>query len=104
VALIVAELARVLAPTGQLLAALASQRDIRFGRGTQLADDCFAPDEGDEIGVPHLFVTEKRLHELFEPAFVLTHYAEYDVAKIVGKWAHADATGHRHWFIRAQRR
>jgi len=86
-----------------LFATFGSTRDPRFGTGRRIDESTFAPDRGDEAGVPHAFFDEARLRAL------LVDFGDLDVgessaAQTVGRWAHpSDSTeGIVHWFVRAR--
>jgi hypothetical protein len=87
-----------------LYATFASVRDARFGNGTRIDDETFAPDEGDEIGVAHVYFTEMRLRELLERRYTIESMEERDVDEVAGRWAHAQKPhGSVHWFVQATR-
>jgi hypothetical protein len=98
--------AALLEPRGLLYATFGSTRDARFGRGTRIDAQTYAPDEGDERGVAHAFFTESELRETIETHFVLEMLAETSVDAIAGKWAHGERPLERsvHWFATAHRR
>ncbi|HVA36214.1 MAG TPA: class I SAM-dependent methyltransferase [Candidatus Dormibacteraeota bacterium] len=105
VRLALAETARVLAPGAPFVLTLASVEDDRYGEGTMVELDVFAPAAGDEAGVPHLYVDEDGVRELLSPHFAIASLRQVDVDSVVGRWAHgADrGTGRRHWFVEARR-
>jgi len=53
------EFARVLSPAGALIVNLLSKEDARFGEGDCVGRNTYAPDHGDERGIPHYFVEDK---------------------------------------------
>ena len=75
-------------PSGLLFATFGSTRDSRFGRGERLDDSTFAPDDGDERGVPHAYFDRDRLVALFEPYFEIESLDEQGVDDVAGTWAH----------------
>lgn len=105
VAEMAARVARALKAGGFFYATFASKRDARFGTGTRVAEDAFAPDSGDEAGVTHAYFDETGLRRALEPGFEIETLTEENVDAIVGKWAHAQRpTGSVHWFVRARKR
>lgn len=104
VAVIIAECARVLKPGGTFRAVFASTRDRRFGQGRKIADDCWAPSDGDEQGVAHLYVQAAEIAELLHPFFHIFGLHEHDADHIAGAWAHRRPAGLVHWFVQARRR
>ncbi len=93
------EIERVLRAGGVLYATFGSTRDARFGAGTRIDRHTFAPRSGDEAGVPHLFLDEKRVRRILHP-FTVEELRETSVDEIVGKWAHtlAPLSAGVHWF------
>lgn len=88
-----------------LYGTFASTRDARFGKGTQIDEVTFAPVEGDEIGVAHVYFNEARLRELLGRRFAIESLEERDVDDIAGRWAHAQKPhGSVHWFVQARKR
>jgi hypothetical protein len=93
-------------PGGWLFATFGSTGDARYGRGEQIDESTFAPNGGDERGVPHAYYDRKRLCALLEPLFELESLEEHRVDDVAGKWAHArrPLAGAAHWFAVARRR
>jgi hypothetical protein len=85
-------------------ATLGSQNDPRFGTGTRIDDDTFAPLTGAERGVAHTYVTAADARALFAD-FVVESLEEVAGGESVGRWAHddADAATIVHWYVRARR-
>ena len=97
------EIARVSRHGARLFATFGSQRDARFGKGTRLGPQCFAPTAGDETGVAHTYFGEAKLRSLLSD-FKIERLDEVQVDAIAGTWAHAqkplrDAV---HWFVVAR--
>jgi SAM-dependent methyltransferase len=100
-----ARVARALKPGGFFYATFASKRDARYGKGTRIAQDAFAPESGDEAGVAHAYFDETGLRRALEPAFEIETLTEENVDAVVGRWAHAQRpSGNVHWFVRARKR
>ena len=99
-------IALALEPGGLLYATFGSSRDARFGRGERIDEFTFAPTDGNERGVPHVYFDEPRLRALLEPLFEIEALEEQDVDRIVGRWAHQQQplSGAVHWFAIARRR
>ncbi|MBV9262690.1 MAG: methyltransferase domain-containing protein [Candidatus Eremiobacteraeota bacterium] len=91
---------------GYLYASFGSSRDPRFGRGDRIDEFTFAPTEGDERGVSHVYYDEQRLRALLEPYFEVESLEEHAVDRIAGSWAHREEplSGAIHWFAVARRR
>ncbi len=98
-----AELRRVLRPGAPICITLGSIADARFGFGTALDEFTFAPGDGEEIGVPHAFFDRAGVADVLAPAFSVESLDEVDVDAIVGRHAHAEPSGMRHWFVIARR-
>jgi hypothetical protein len=95
----------VLLAGAPLYATFASKADTRYGKGTHVDDDTFAPNEGDERGVAHVYFDERGLREMLDRRFVVESLQEHDVDEIAGRWAHAEKPrGSVHWFVHARRR
>lgn len=96
---LLAEIRRVCKPGALLFATFGSQKDDRFGEGTRLTANCFAPIEGDEAGIPHSFFTVGTLRELLRE-FTIERLDEVGVDEIAGSWAHRQKPlrGAVHWF------
>jgi hypothetical protein len=87
-----------------LYATFASAADARYGKGTRIDDDTFAPDDGDEQGVAHIYFTEHTLRAMLERNFGIDALQERSVDDIVGRWAHSNRPhGAVHWFVQARR-
>jgi hypothetical protein len=89
-----------LEPGGLLYATFGSRRDARYGCGVRIDAATYAPDEGDERGVPHAFFSERELREALEARFTLEELVETGVDAIAGTWAHRESplAGSVHWF------
>jgi hypothetical protein len=88
-----------------LYGTFASTRDARFGKGTQIDDQTYAPDSGDEVGVAHVYYDEIMLREVLEPLFEIESLEEVSADALVGRWAHAQMpSGTVHWFARLRKR
>jgi len=83
---------------------LGSKSDHRFGAGTRVAADAFAPSDGAEAGVAHAYFDEAGVRALFA-GFSIATIEEHDASQSAGRWAHDadDAAGTIHWFVRATR-
>lgn len=94
---------RVLGEAGLFYATFASVRDARWGRGERLTEETFAPTEGDERGVPHVYYDEQRLRAVLAPHFAIESLVECNADQIAGTWAHPNTPlrGAVHWFLRA---
>lgn len=84
-------IAASLKPNAPLYATFGSVNDSRYGKGMQIAEHVYAPVEGDERNVPHLFFDEPRLRALLAPDFQIEEVSENNAGKV-------------HWFVRAIRR
>ena len=105
VAEMAARVARALTAGGFFYATFASKRDARYGAGTRIAEDTFAPESGEETGVAHAYFDETGVRRALEPHFDVELITEENVDAIVGRWAHAQRpTGSVHWFVRARKR
>lgn len=105
IARLVLQAARALKAGAPLHCTFASKRDARFGVGTRVAEDAYAPEGGDEAGVPHAYFDEQRLRRLIEEYFVVESLGEYNVDDVVGSWAHSQRpSGSVHWFLIAHKR
>lgn len=96
---LLAEIWRVCRPGALLFATFGSQRDRRFGEGTRLADNCFAPTQGDEAGRAHSFFNGDSLRDMLRE-FGIERLDEVNVDAIAGTWAHGRQPlgGAVHWF------
>lgn len=97
-----AELRRVLRAGAPIAITLGSIGDARFGFGTALDDNTFAPGDGDEAGIPHAYFDRDGVRELLRGLFTLESLEEVGVDAIVGRWAHTSEMGMRHWFVLAR--
>lgn len=96
-------LARVLKANAPLYATFGSKTDARFGKGTRVDEDSFAPDSGDEQGVAHAYFDESALRALLERWYTVESIEEHQVDDVVGSWAHTERPrGSVHWFVRAR--
>ena len=97
-------LAQLLNRDAPLYATFGSKADARYGSGTRIENDTFAPDSGEEQGVAHAFFDEPGLRALLERWFTIEALEEHDVDDVVGTWSHARRPrGSMHWFVRARR-
>ena len=89
-----------------LFATFGSPRDARYGEGTELGPQTFAPDDGDEAGVPHTYFDEPQLRRLLENGWIIESLEEHDVDEIAGSWAHKKRPlkNSVHWFARIVKR
>jgi|SRR5579884_19673 len=102
---LLSSVARSLKPAAPFYAAFASSSDARFGKGVRIDAQTFAPLEGDEHGVPHVYFDRVQLQSLLEPHFVLESLEQRAVDEVVGSWAHpVRPAGTVHWFVRAHHR
>jgi SAM-dependent methyltransferase len=93
---------RLLLDGAPFYATFGSKRDARFGEGLRIDDDTFAPANGSEQGVPHVYYGEAQLREALSPFFSVESLEEVGVDAIVGRWAHAQQPeGSVQWFLRA---
>ncbi len=95
-----------LTPRGLLYATFGSTHDTRFGRGNRLDDATFAPDDGDEAGIPHVYFDRDRLVALLNPYFEIEALDEHSVDDVAGTWAHTQRPlqGAMHWFAATRKR
>ncbi len=97
--------AGALVPGAVFYATLGSKRDARFGKGRRLGAQTFAPQDGDERGVPHTYFDRAGVHELLDADFNIEDLTEPAVDDLAGSWAHSQPLhGAVHWFVRATRR
>lgn len=97
-------LTAVLKAQAPLYATFGSKADSRYGKGTRVDEDTFAPESGDEQGVAHAYFDERALRAMLERSFIVESIEEHAVDEIVGTWAHAQRPqGTVHWFVRARR-
>ncbi len=91
---------------GALCATFGSVRDARYGQGRFVEDRVYAPEDGDERGVPHTYLDESGVRELLRNDWTIESMHETGVDAIAGSWAHEqqplrDAV---HWFVVATKR
>jgi hypothetical protein len=81
-------------------------RDARFGKGRRIADETFAPLDGDEQGVAHTYFRRAQLDELLRPHYIVERLEETGVDDVAGAWAHRERplSNAIHWFAIARRR
>jgi hypothetical protein len=93
-----------LSPGGPFYATLGTKTDPRYGSGTQLERDVFAPLDGSEAGVAHAYFDDAGARALFA-GFRIVSLVETCAAESAGRWAHTDDEAARlvHWFVRAIR-
>ncbi len=99
-------IARALEPAGLLYATFGSVRDARYGHGVRIEERVYAPADGDEAGIAHIYFTEDELRARLAPVWTLERIDEHRVDDVAGSWAHARAPlrNARHWFVVARRR
>jgi hypothetical protein len=98
-------IAGVLRTGAPLYATFASKADSRYGKGTHVDEDTYAPDEGDERGVAHVYFDERGLRGMLDREFIVESLREHGVDDVAGRWAHAEKPqGSVHWFAHARRR
>jgi SAM-dependent methyltransferase len=104
-AALIRETARALKPGAPLFATFASTKDARFGKGRRIDEQTYAPLEGEEQGVPHVYYDEAALRRLLEMLFEIERLEEIAADDVVGRWAHMRMpSGTVHWFARLRRR
>lgn len=88
-----------------LYATFGSTNDPRFGTGVRIDDTSYAPHDGPEAGVAHVYFDERRLRAILA-GFTIESMIETAAAEHVGRWAHdeTDASTIVHWFVRATAR
>ena len=91
---------------GLLYATFGSTHDTRFGRGKRIDDSTFAPLDGDERGVAHVYFDRAQLRALLEPYFEVESLHERGVDEVAGSWAHRERPlrGAVHWVAIAHKR
>lgn len=98
------KVAALLKSGAPMYATFGSTSDARYGKGSRIDDDTFAPDAGDEQGVAHAYFDERALRTLLERRFIVESIQEHRVDEIVGHWAHSQRPqGSVHWFVHARR-
>lgn len=77
-----------------------SVNDARCGVGTFIEEYVYAPETGDERGVPHTFFDGELLARLLETRWKVESLREERVDDIAGTWAHElrPLHGAVHWF------
>ncbi len=101
----VRSIAAHLEPGGLLYATFGSRRDARFGLGERIDDSTFAPLDGDERGVAHVYFDRQRMLALLNPLFAVESLEERGVDDVAGSWAHSQRPlrGAAHWFAIARK-
>ncbi|HTU71227.1 MAG TPA: hypothetical protein VMF11_13030 [Candidatus Baltobacteraceae bacterium] len=104
-AFVLGEIADGLEPGAPLFGTFGSIRDARYGTGAAQEPHVYAPADGDEAGVAHVYFDEARLRRLLAPRFTIESMREVGVDDIAGRWAHPTAPlrGAVHWFVTARR-
>jgi hypothetical protein len=99
-------IAEALESGAPLYATFGSTRDARYGKGALLEPHVYAPGEGDERGVAHVYFDRARLRALLAPHWLVESMREVTVDDIAGKWAHTTAPLRHavHWFVIATKR
>ena len=94
---------RLLRDGAAVFAAFGSTADPRYGTGVRIAQGCYAPEEGDERGIPHAYFDRAALSGLLrEAGLVPEAIEELDATASVGRWAHASLpTQVIHWHVRS---
>lgn len=89
-----------LTPGGFFFATFASVRDARYGTGKRVGNQAFAPTDGDECGVAHVYYNEAELRALLNSCVSIESLEEHDVDAVAGTWAHPTTPlrGAVHWF------
>jgi hypothetical protein len=84
---------------------LGSTADPRFGTGLRIDESSWAPADGSEAGVAHLYLDEQGARELLA-GFDVRSLVESSAAETAGRWAHGEAEAVRlvHWFVEAHKR
>jgi hypothetical protein len=103
---LLAVLAGSMQPGGLLYATFGSIADARYGQGREIEPFVYAPGDGDERGVPHVFYDEARLRAALGVWFDIESLEERGVDQVAGAWAHPESPLERsvHWFAKARRR
>jgi hypothetical protein len=91
---------------GMLFATFGSTADARFGHGLRIGDCTFAPLDGDERGVPHVYFDRDGITALLERHFAIESLDTKCVDELAGRWAHPQQPlrGAVHWFASARKR
>ena len=99
-------IAAALESGGFAYATFGSTHDARYGLGEQKEPFVFAPLDGDEARVAHVYYDETRLRTALAGRFIIESLQETPVDDIAGTWAHENAPLHGaiHWFARLRRR
>jgi SAM-dependent methyltransferase len=105
IAALIRETARALRHDAPLFATFASTKDPRYGQGQRVDEQTYAPNSGNEAGVPHVYYDEPALRRLLGPIFEIETLEEIAADSIVGRWAHTRMpSGTVHWFARLRKR
>jgi hypothetical protein len=97
-------LKELLAPGAEMMFTLGSTHDPRFGVGQRIDARTWAPLQGSEIGVPHVYYDREEALALLR-SFGVISLRETRAREIVGSWAHeADRTPEIvHWFVHVKK-
>jgi hypothetical protein len=100
----IAELGRVMRTGAQAYLTLGSVEDVNYGFGEAIDELTFAPGDGPEAGIPHVYFDRDGVVQLLR-GLAIESLELVDVDAIVGRWAHADdePPGKRHWFAVARK-
>lgn len=100
----IAELARVMQAGAPAYLTLGSVEDVNYGFGEAVDELTYAPGDGPEAGIPHVYLDRDEVMRLLR-GFAIESLELVDVDAIVGRWAHADdePPGKRHWFVVARK-
>ena len=106
IAALLARVAERLESGAPFFVTFGSKRDARFGRGARIEESVYAPDSGDERGVPHAFFDEASLRRLLAEGWAVESLHEEQVDDIAGRWAHEEKPLEHafHWFAVIVRR
>lgn len=66
---IIKEISRILVPNGLFLATIVSKENHKFGKGKKLDNNSYITDEGAEKGIPHCFLDERDIKNIFNKKF-----------------------------------
>ena len=100
-------LATVLQPGGVACFTLGSSSDPRFGQGRRIDPSTWAPADGAEAGIPHLYLLEHQARAIVERSLHIVSLQEHQAGRIVGRWAHGQELASEaivHWFVHARKR